>query len=104
MSKKLNLSEYLENNNIHLDDDIERRIKYNDKLLDYTVDIYGNVYSYKFVNTDKPRILKPIHDSHKPPYCVVNLSIPGERECMFYVHMLVAITFIKNDDPMTKQK
>lgn len=74
--------------------DFERPIIIDGSLTDYSVTRDGDIISYKYYNTDKPRRL--IHMKIKG-YHAVNLIING-KERMFKVYRLVAEAFIPNPD------
>ena len=75
--------------------DFERPLILNGKLSDYSVTRSGEVISYKFYNTDKPKVIA--HSKLDNGYHIVNLLING-KEKTYRVHRLVAETFIPNPD------
>lgn len=63
----------------------------------YLVSTFGRVF-----NTVKNRFLKPTPD--RDGYLKVFLKVEGDRKRLTrFVHRLVAIAFIKNDDPENKK-
>ena len=104
---KMDLSDYLKQEGIKLDPD-ERQIFIDGKATNYIATKNGDIISYKR-DCKNPTILKPIiiqrTDNNKKDgtynpdllYRGVNLIIDG-KEKMFYVHRLIAETFIPNPD------
>ena len=90
---KKNIVDYLTSAGCFLD--FERVVKINGEPTEYSVTRNGDVISYKFYGTDKPKVLT--HMKTDNGYHVVNLLING-HEKLFYVHRLVASAFIENPD------
>lgn len=79
--------------------DFERPLMINGKKTDYSITRNGDIISYKYYNTNKPRVIA--HMKTSTGYHIVNLLIDGE-EHTYRVHRLVAETFIMNPDPKVK--
>ena len=90
---KKNIVDYLTSAGCFLD--FERVVKINGEPTEYSVTRNGDVISYKFYGTDKPKVLT--HMKTDNGYHAVNLLING-HEKLFYVHRLVASAFIENPD------
>ena len=80
---------------IDLNLDYERPIIINGIMTEYTININGDVYSYKGYKTDKPRKLIPVKMDNG--YYKVNLMING-KEKLYSIHRLVASAFIPNPE------
>ena len=75
--------------------DFERPLIIKGHRTDYSITRAGDVISYKYYNTDKPRILQ--HMMGTNGYHMVNLLIDS-KEKTYHVHRLVAETFVPNPD------
>ena len=109
---KIPLKDYFELNGIALKED-EKQIVINGIPINYVACLNGDIYSYQ-MDCENPKKLKPIiidrpennkhnMETYNPDllYRGVNLVVNG-KEKLFYWHIIIAKTFIPNDDPEHK--
>lgn len=106
---KISLSKFLNKNGIKLFDDRIKQLNIDGVDTDYIICDNGDIISYRS-DTKRPIKLKPIiierQNNKKGMPCYnpkllyrgVNLNIDNNKEKLYYVHRLVAMSFIPNPD------